>query len=74
MNCVSVVVVYFLFLSFSENKMSAASIAAQVGKLKDELDELISAECLYCGEMMVTSVSQPFFDERDTAEIKSWQI
>jgi len=41
--------------------------------LKNELDDLIASECLYCGEIMIRTIDQPFIlpDEYDSV-IESW--
>ncbi|EDO47847.1 predicted protein [Nematostella vectensis] len=41
--------------------------------LKAELDELIAGECVYCGEMMIRSIDQPFISPDEFDEVqKSW--
>lgn len=42
--------------------------------VKNELDDLIASECLYCGEIMIRTVDQPFIlpDEYESV-LESWQ-
>ncbi|KAK2551808.1 Vacuolar protein sorting-associated protein 18-like protein [Acropora cervicornis] len=43
------------------------------GSLKNELDDLIASECLYCGEIMIRTIGQPFIlpEEYDSV-LESW--
>jgi len=43
-------------------------------KLKDEVDDIVASECIYCGEFMIKSIAEPFvrLDEREA--IESWGI
>lgn len=57
----------------AENEDSRASSVGVRGdnstdKSKDtkaELDDLVASECIYCGDLMVRSIDQPFLDEGD---------
>lgn len=57
----------------AENEDSRASSLGVRGdnstdKSKDtkaELDDLVASECIYCGDLMVRSIDQPFLDEGD---------
>ncbi|EDV25490.1 uncharacterized protein TRIADDRAFT_55631 [Trichoplax adhaerens] len=41
---------------------------------KDELDELVASECLYCGELMISLIDQPFISPDQFDAIKeSWR-
>lgn len=42
--------------------------------LKNELDDLMASECIYCGEIMIRSVDEPFIspDEYESV-LESWQ-
>jgi hypothetical protein len=42
--------------------------------LKDEFDEIVAAECVYCGDMMINTVAEGLVDSRDKFEIASWAI
>jgi hypothetical protein len=39
---------------------SAAATNAQLEQIKNELDDVIARECLFCGEAMIASIDQPF--------------
>lgn len=41
---------------------------------KAELDDLIAAECLQCGEVMIDSVQLPFFDSNNQNLLSSWVV
>ncbi|XP_065844581.1 vacuolar protein sorting-associated protein 18 homolog [Oscarella lobularis] len=54
-------------------EMEPVSMAAHYQSLKSDLDELIASECLYCGEMMITTIDQPFVPHNEyDEEIDSW--
>lgn len=49
----------------SRKKQSAAgedlsAMLSKMDKLKEEIDDLIAAECLLCGRVMIQSISDPF--------------
>lgn len=52
---------------------SAATDASAASALQAELDELVGAECLYCGQVMIDSVAVPFVDE-DSPGGHEWDI
>ena len=42
-------------------------------QLKQDLDEFIAAECLFCGDFMIRSVDRPFISKDEYAkEMESW--
>jgi len=41
---------------------------------KAELDSLIAAECINCGDIMIDSISLPFVQQKDEAEMRSWFV
>lgn len=41
--------------------------------LKEELDELVASECVYCGDLMIRMVDKPFVsDDEYDAVVRSW--
>ena len=46
---------------------------SKVDALKDELDDFIASECLYCGDIMISSISDPFIKPNDLDAL-SWSI
>jgi len=58
------------------NPTSAFTNPSSGNTIKDEmkeLDDLISAECPFCGEIMISSIDTPFVDE-DDGEYESWSL
>ncbi|KAJ3144566.1 hypothetical protein HDU89_008178 [Geranomyces variabilis] len=47
---------------------------AEAEALKEDLDELVAAECPLCGDLMIRSVDRPFIAESESDVIRSWQI
>ncbi|KAI9337160.1 Pep3/Vps18/deep orange family-domain-containing protein [Zopfochytrium polystomum] len=52
----------------------SAPYRAKQAEAKAELDDLISAECLFCGDMMIRSVTKPFVDARDADEMDKFAL
>lgn len=58
------------------NPTSAFTNTSSGNTIKDEmkeLDDLISSECPFCGEIMISSIDTPFVDE-DDGEYESWSL
>ncbi|XP_054749145.2 vacuolar protein sorting-associated protein 18 homolog [Lytechinus pictus] len=46
----------------------------EIDRLRNELDDIVAAECVYCGEIMIRSIDKPFIDHDEyEAVIKSWE-
>lgn len=45
----------------------------ELSRLQTQLDEIVAGECVLCGNMMVNSIDEPFFDPNDE-ESASWLI
>lgn len=62
-----------------ENTTAAAdtvpliALSSARDQLKLELDDLIAAECVYCGELMINSIDAPFVTTDECEELKSWE-
>lgn len=55
----------------ASNALPAGNTASQ--NYREDLDDLIASECVYCGELMIRSVDRPFIDEAEyDAVIQSW--
>ena len=51
-----------------------ADAGADPGAAAAELEDLLCAECPYCGEMMLRQIDAPFITEDDAEEAKLWKI
>lgn len=52
---------------------SATATPASRESLKNELDDLIASECLYCGEIMIRTIDQPFIlPEEYNSVLEGW--
>jgi len=56
-----------------ENTNAVAGLS-EIEQNKVELDELIAAECLLCGDIMIESIQLPFFNPQDQTVLSSWSI
>ena len=42
--------------------------------LRAELDDIIAAECIYCGSIMIDLIDKPFISDEDWDEVNAqWQ-
>lgn len=61
--------------SVRENESSnAVTGMSEIDKNKTELDELIASECLLCGDVMINSITLPFYNSSDISLISSWNL
>ena len=44
------------------------------GAAAAELEDLLCAECPYCGEMMLRQIDAPFITEDDAEEAELWKM
>ncbi|KAF6133683.1 VPS18 core subunit of CORVET and HOPS complexes [Phyllostomus discolor] len=51
-----------------EAEGGAAAAGPSREQLKADLDELVAAECVYCGELMIRSIDRPFIDPQHYEE------
>lgn len=52
--------------SLNETKMSSRD------QLKTEIETILGSDCLYCGEIMINSIDQPFIVDWDKVN-SDWQ-
>ncbi|XP_071479921.1 vacuolar protein sorting-associated protein 18 homolog [Diadema antillarum] len=46
----------------------------EMDRLRNELDDIVAAECVYCGDIMIGSIDKPFIDrDQYEAVMKSWE-
>lgn len=42
-------------------------------QIKADIDDIVAAECVYCGELMIRSIDKPFIDpQKYEEEMQSW--
>ncbi|XP_023247214.1 vacuolar protein sorting-associated protein 18 homolog [Copidosoma floridanum] len=52
---------------------SASDTFSPKEQIKDDIDELVASECLYCGDLMIDSIDKPFIKEDEYDKImKEW--
>ncbi|XP_070564875.1 vacuolar protein sorting-associated protein 18 homolog isoform X2 [Ptychodera flava] len=60
----------------TSNQVNADSLTKQDQKdqIKMELDDIIAAECVYCGDIMIRSIDKPFIEDDEYVSVMaSWQ-
>ncbi|CAO3651138.1 unnamed protein product [Cunninghamella echinulata] len=45
-----------------------------IEKLKNEYDDIIASECLYCGYMVIDSIDEPFISADELNTVNSWKF
>ncbi|PRP82641.1 hypothetical protein PROFUN_09752 [Planoprotostelium fungivorum] len=50
-----------------------SAMYSKMEKIKEEIDNLVAAECPFCGQMMIQSITEPFVTANDL-EALTWQI
>ncbi|ELU13053.1 hypothetical protein CAPTEDRAFT_223579 [Capitella teleta] len=49
----------------------ATSLTLPDQSLKEELDDLVATECIYCGDIMVRTIDRPFVEEDEYSQVMS---
>ncbi|KDR19383.1 Vacuolar protein sorting-associated protein 18-like protein, partial [Zootermopsis nevadensis] len=53
--------------------VGSATMSAR-DQIKCDIDSIIASECLYCGEMMIRAIDQPFIEDEDYERVmKEWE-
>jgi hypothetical protein len=58
----------------THNDDDVAVFVPKVDQLKDELDDLVAAECILCGDMMIKTIEQPFINDEENDLLASWAV
>jgi hypothetical protein len=58
----------------SEEKENINVSVSVIDKLKDELDDFIASDCIFCGDIMIKSIAEPFIGTDEYSAIASWTI
>ncbi|XP_065192969.1 vacuolar protein sorting-associated protein 18 homolog [Sycon ciliatum] len=49
------------------------AVFSKVEQLKSELDDIVAADCVFCGEVMIKSIDKPFIDPKEYDDVlRSW--
>jgi len=56
-----------------ENTNNVAGLS-ETDQNKAELDEIIAAECLLCGDVMIESILLPFYNTNNQSLVASWAV
>ncbi|XP_041430146.1 VPS18, CORVET/HOPS core subunit S homeolog isoform X1 [Xenopus laevis] len=56
-----------------EDTINLAKIQQSREQIKADIDDIVAAECAYCGELMIRSIDKPFIDpQKYKEEMLSW--
>lgn len=55
-------------------KDEARRVKTRIEKLKSDLDDLVANECVYCGQIMIDSIDQPFISLDENDMVLSWMV
>eukprot|EP01102_Stenamoeba_stenopodia_P010615 TRINITY_DN321_c1_g3_i2.p1 TRINITY_DN321_c1_g3~~TRINITY_DN321_c1_g3_i2.p1 ORF type:complete len:980 (-),score=215.52 TRINITY_DN321_c1_g3_i2:2222-5161(-) len=61
-------------LALSSDDSAVVPQMTSAEQLKAELDDLCASDCIYCSEIMIKSIDEPFVGENESAAIRSWLI
>lgn len=56
----------------SESESGRIDQANQCESLQAEVDDIVSNDCLLCGNAMISSVDKPFIDPTDISDLRGW--
>lgn len=51
---------------------NAADGPSQRNRIKDEIESILAADCLFCGERMINNIDKPFIDDWNRVN-QDWQ-
>lgn len=58
----------------SDNISTNSAGLSNKDNVKAEIDNILGAECLYCGETMISNVDLPFIEDEDYEKVvKEWE-
>lgn len=57
-----------------EATLAASAKAAQMDKVRGEIDDLVASDCPLCGDIMIKSVGKPFISPDESTIISSWSL
>ncbi|KAI8074843.1 Pep3/Vps18/deep orange family-domain-containing protein [Gongronella butleri] len=61
--------------SVEDERLTYERISTRIGQLKAELDDIVAEECVYCGDIMIDTIDQPFLSVVDDAHvIHDWAL
>ena len=46
--------------------------SAEMADLEAELDTIVASDCIYCGSIMIDSITQPFVTKEDAGDVVEW--
>jgi hypothetical protein len=56
-------------------QMRTSTSAQGRAEAKTEMDEIVAEECVFCGDMMIASIDQPFISpEQQDDWLRSWTL
>lgn len=58
--------------SDSSSMNGATRSLTQRDQIKNEIENILAADCLYCGDYMIDSIDKPFIDDWDKVNL-DWQ-
>ncbi|GFG37001.1 hypothetical protein Cfor_07076 [Coptotermes formosanus] len=62
------------FSARDDNVSTGSATVSARDQIKSDIDSIIASECLYCGDMMIRSIDQPFIEDEDYERVmKEWE-
>lgn len=58
----------------SDNVSNSSASLSMRDQVKQDIDNIVASECLYCGEIMIRNIDKAFIDEKEYDKImKEWE-
>jgi len=60
----------------SSKPQSSTNIAnkRKIQEIQDQIDDIVSGGCLFCGDVMINSIDLPFIKPSERSEINAWSL
>lgn len=58
----------------SDNVSNSSASLSMRDQVKQDIDNIVASECLYCGEIMIRNIDKPFIDDKEYDKVmKEWE-
>ena len=52
-------------LTLDSGSLDSRPVPSRLEQAQAELDELVAAECVFCGDVMIRNIDRPFIEDQD---------
>ena len=58
----------------SSSQHNAEKVSQELELVQNEIEDLLSSDCVFCGEIVIHTIDRPFYAEATPEDISSWNI